>query len=210
MKRLVYLMAIALGLSLTGCVSFTPLGPIGEPLKPASSTLDRSAEISEVVISAPELDDKVRVAGSRQLTEQVSAYVDKSDYFKRIVVFPAKAGEDDVVLKFNLTSLAGKRTVHPAYIPGALVTLTIWIWVDGPIYVDKYDLAGELIIEDRQGKQLARSVEQVKLDKNVGLWNADYLNPRLGGSQLRDLIAHLLASATPQLRTPSKELAAHE
>ena len=55
------------------------------------------------------------------------------------------------------------------------MTLTLWIWVDGPIYVDKYDLAGELIIEDRQGKQLARSVEQVKLDKNVGLWNADYL-----------------------------------
>lgn len=210
MKRLVFLMVIALGLSLTGCVSFTPLGPIGEPLKPASSTLARGAELRDVQISAPKLDENARANGSRQLTEQISVYVDKSDYFKRVVVFPAKAGEDDVVLKFNLTSLAGKRTMHPAYIPGALLTLTIWIWVDGPIYVDKYDLAGELIIEDRHGKQLAKSVEQVKLDKNVGLWNSDYLNPRLGGTQLRELIAQLLANATPQLQTPSKELAAHE
>ncbi|UWF51594.1 hypothetical protein NYP20_11745 [Pseudomonas sp. N3-W] len=210
MKRLVYLAVIALGLSLTGCVSFTPLGPIGDPLSSAPTTLQRSAEISDVVISAPNLDSNVRSNGSKQLTEQISRYVDKSDYFKRTVVFPAKAGDDDVVLKFNLTSLAGKRTMHPAYLPGALLTLTIWIWVDGPIYIDKYDLAGELIIEDRQGKQLARSVEQVKLDKNVGMWNSDYLNTRLGSTQLRNLVAQLLASATPQLRTPSKELAAHE
>ncbi|MEB0045951.1 MULTISPECIES: hypothetical protein [unclassified Pseudomonas] len=210
MKRLVYLAVITLGLSLTGCVSFTPLGPIGQPLSPAPVTLDRNAEISAVVISAPGLDNNVRNAGSKQLTEQISAYVDKSDYFKRTVVFPAKAGEDDVVLKFNLTSLAGKRTVHPAYLPGALLTLTIWIWVDGPIYIDKYDLAGELIIEDRHGKQLAKSVEQVKLDKNVGMWSSDYLNAGLGATQLRELIAHLLASATPQLQTPSKELTAHE
>ncbi|WP_371922486.1 hypothetical protein [Pseudomonas sp. H3(2019)] len=203
-------MTVVFGLSLTGCVSFTPLGPIGEPVSKATTTLDRGAEIGDVVISAPALNDNVRAAGSKHLTEQISAYVERSDYFKKTVVFPVKAGEDDVILKFNLTSLAGKRTMHPAYIPGSVLTLTIWIWANGPIYVDKYDLAGELVIEDRNGKQLAKSVEQVKLDKNVGLWNPDYMNTRLGAAQLRDLIAQLLASATPQLRNPSRDLAAHE
>lgn len=210
MKRICYAMTVVFGLSLTGCVSFTPLGPIGDPVVRATSTLDRGAEVDDVVISAPRLNDNVRAGGSKQLTEQISMYVDKSDYFKRTVVYPAKAGEDDVVLKFNLTSLSGKRTTHPAYFPGGLVTLTLWIWVNGPIYIDKYDLAGELVIEDRRGKQLAKSTGQVKLNENVGFWDNDYVNTNLGAVQLRDLIAQLLADSTPQLRRSLKAPAVYE
>jgi len=209
-KRLVYLMAVALGLSLTGCVSFTPLGPIGDPVEHASTTLKRGAQINEVVISAPQVNDTVRANASRQLTDQISNYVEKSDYFNKVVVFPVKAGEDDVILKFDLTSLSGKRTPHPGYFPGALLTLTMWIWVNGPIYVDDYDLAGTLVIEDRNGRTLAKASEQIKFDQNTGFWDDDYFSFTLGAHQLRDLIAHLMAKATPQLSNPSTQVATHE
>jgi len=198
-KRVLYLMALAMTLSLTGCFSFNTLGPIGEPDRSATVSSSRAAQVADVVISSPGLKDEERRNISLQLTPQISHYIESAGYFKDILVFPAKLGEQDVLLKFNLTSLHGKRTTHPGYIPGALVTLTMWIWFNGPVYIDKYDLAGELVIEDRNGKPLARSVEQLKLDKNVGLFDHDYIAPGLGGQQLRDLIAKLMDSATTQL-----------
>ena len=190
-------------LGLTGCYSFTPVGPIGEPVTVADNTAQRGAQIADVAITAPDLKDDVRLNISRQLTAQISHYVDRGEYFTKLVEFPATLVEQDVVLKFTITSLKGKRTTHPGYVPGALVTLTFWIWFNGPIYVDKYDLAGELVIEDRDGKRLTRVTEQVKLDNNVGLYDNDYANGSLGGVQLRQLITRLLdtATAAPQLAT---------
>lgn len=127
MKRAVMLLALSLSLSLTGCISFTATGPIGDPVTPAKVTSTRSAQIADVVISSPDLKDDQRQNISRQLTEQISRYVEKGGYYQSVISFPTRLGEQDVQLKFNLTSLKGKRTLHPAYIPGALLTLTVWI-----------------------------------------------------------------------------------
>ena len=78
----------------------------------------------------------------------------------------------------------------------------MWIWVNGPIYVDKYDLAGELSITDAQGKLLASSRQQVKLDQNTGLWDNDYFNMSLGSDQLNQLVEQLLQDSTRQLARP--------
>ncbi|MCI8212201.1 hypothetical protein AUC61_21965 [Pseudomonas sp. S25] len=199
MKRAVMLLALSLSLSLTGCISFTPSGPIGDPVSPAKVTSKRSAQMADVVISSPDLKDEQRQNISRQLTEQISRYVEKGGYYQSVIAFPARMGEHDVQLKFNLTSLKGKRTPHPAYIPGALLTLTIWIWVNGPVYVDSYDLAGELVVEDRNGKVLARAAEKVNEKKNLGIYNGEYWAPSLGRFQLRDMIGRLLDKTSAQL-----------
>jgi hypothetical protein len=201
LKRVLYLLALSMSLSLTGCISFHPLGPVGEPDKASSITSAHVAQVADVVISAPGLNDDVRKNTSRVLTEQISHYVESAGYYKDVITFPAKLGEKDVLLKFNLTSLNGRRTPHPGYVPGALVTLTIWIWVNGPVYVDTYDLAGELTIEDRDGKTLAKTAEKLNVDHNVGIYDTDYMAPGLGSKQLRELIAKLLDTATTQLNT---------
>ncbi|MFP6849174.1 MAG: hypothetical protein VCA57_10750 [Pseudomonas sp.] len=202
MKTLHYLAAALLSLSLTGCVSFIPAGPIGDPKQPASFTQPRAVMVDDVQITDNKVNENLRKTLSSQFTEQLNNRIERGEYFTNVISFPAKLGEQDVRLQLNLTSLKGKRTPHPAYFPGALLTLTVWIWVNGPIYVDKYDLAGDLSITDAQGKLLARSHQQVKLDQNTGLWDNDYFNMSLGSDQLNQLIEELLQDSTRQLARP--------
>ncbi|MBX8562447.1 hypothetical protein K5D57_22260 [Pseudomonas cichorii] len=187
------------GLMLTGCVSFTPAGPIAPPIEVAEHTLPVGASVKGVQVSDESIKADVRRNIGVQLTSQINTYIERGEFFQKMIVFPAKVGEKDVELTFNFTSLKGKRAPHPGYFPGALLTLTVWIWVNGPIYVDTYDLAGELSITDRTGKQLASSRQVVKRDQNTGFWDNDYYNMTLGSHQLTELVNILLKDATQQL-----------
>ncbi len=199
MKPLHYLAAALLSLSLTGCISFTPAGPIGDSAQKASTTQPRAAMIDDVVISDTSVDAELRKTLSTQFTAQMSRRVEHGEYFQQIISFPTKLGEQDVLLKLNFSSLKGKRTPHPGYFPGALLTLTVWIWANGPIYVDKYDLVGELSFEDAQGKVLASSSKTLKLDQNTGFLDDDYYNMSLGANQLNELVEQLLQDSYQQL-----------
>ncbi|UCJ16049.1 hypothetical protein K5Q02_19880 [Pseudomonas sp. MM211] len=202
MKKLLYLCTISLLLTLTGCVSFVPAGPIGDPAQKATITQPRAAMIDDVVITDSKVKDALRKTLSAQFTEQLARRVERGEYFEEVISFPATLGEQDVGLKFTFTSLKAKRTPHPAYFPGALLTLTVWIWVNGPIYVDKYDLAGNLQIVDAHGKLLSSSEQAVKLNQNTGLWDNDYFNTSLGADQLNQLVEQLLQDATRKLAKP--------
>ena len=157
------------------------------------------ASVKDVQVSDESIKADVRRNIGVQLTSQINTYIERGEFFQKMIVFPAKVGEKDVELTFNFTSLKGKRAPHPGYFPGALLTLTVWIWVNGPIYVDTYDLAGELSITDRTGKQLASSRQVVKRDQNTGFWDNDYYNMTLGSHQLTELVNILLKDATQQL-----------
>nr|WP_218580369.1 MULTISPECIES: hypothetical protein [unclassified Pseudomonas] len=189
-------------LSMTGCVSYTVTGPIGAPLHPASVSSPRSAQIADVTVNAVGVNDANKTAISHSLTLQLNEYVRTAGYFKQVTEYPVRLGEQDVSLKFNMTSLKGHRGVHPGYVPGALLTLTIWIWVNGPIYVDTFDLAGDLTIVDRDGKELASSKQEVKFERNVGLYGREYWAPTMGAKQLNELVAQLLDTATAKLAKP--------
>ncbi|WP_339510474.1 hypothetical protein [Pseudomonas sp. RL_15y_Pfl2_60] len=199
MKPYLYLCLGTLCLSLTGCISFTPAGPIGPPEHKAAQTQPRAAMISDVVISDTQINNDLRVTLSHQFTEQLARRIEQGEYFKQVLSFPAKLGDDDVTLKFDFSSLKAKRTPHPAYVPGALLTLTVWIWANGPIYVDKYDLAGELSIADAQGKLLAQSHKVIKREQNIGLWDDDYITMTLGSDQVNELVEQLIQDSTQKL-----------
>ncbi|WP_043309354.1 hypothetical protein [Pseudomonas sp. ML96] len=199
MKTLHYLAAALLGLSLTGCVSFTPAGPISEPAQKASAARQQAVMIDDVLVSDSSLDAEVRKNLSSQFTSQLNQRIEHGEYFREVISFPASLGEQDVLLKLELSSLKGKRTPHPGYFPGALLTLTGWIWFNGPIYVDKYDLKGALAFEDKQGKTLASSQKTLHLDQNTGLWDDDYFNLALGSTQLNQLVEELLQDSLQQL-----------
>lgn len=199
MKSLHYFCALLLSLMMTGCVSFTPAGPLGDPTHKAPAPLAQAALVDQVSVTDSNLDEAARQNLGKQLTPQLNRYVERGEYFQRVIAFPAKVGEQDVLLKFNFSSLKGKRTPHPGYVPGALLTLTMWIWVNGPIYVDKYDLVGELSIEDADGKVQASTQKTLQLEQNTGMWDSDYFNMSLGANQLQQLVDQLLQDSTQQL-----------
>jgi hypothetical protein len=199
MKTLHYLLAGLLGLTLTGCVSFHPAGPIGDPEKTAAITQPRAAMLADVSVSDPAIDADARQNMARQFTQQLNRRLEKGAYFAQVIRFPARLGEQDVLLKFDFSQLQGKRTPHPGYFPGALLTLTGWIWFNGPIYVDRYDLAGQLSVEDARGRLLASSRKTIAVAQNTGLWDTDYMNPSLGAVQLNQLVEQLLQDSSNQL-----------
>jgi hypothetical protein len=202
LKNLLRATALIAALSMTGCVSYTVTGPIGAPLHPAPVSSVRNAQIADVTVNAADINDANKTAISRSLTAQLNQYVRSAGYFKQVTEYPVRLGENDVSLKFNLTSLKGHRGPHPAYVPGALLTLTIWIWVNGPIYVDTFDVAGDLVIVDRDGKELASAKQEVKFERNVGLYGREYWAPTMGAKQLNELVAQLLDNATAKLAKP--------
>ena len=199
LKTLFRATALVTALSMTGCVSYTVTGPIGAPLHPASTSSPRSAQIADVAVTDTDVNDANKTAISHSLTVQLNQYVRSAGYFKQVTEYPTRLGEDDVLLKFNMTSLKGHRAPHPGYFPGALLTLTIWIWVNGPIYVDTFDVAGNLVIVDRNGKELASAKEEVKFERNVGLYGREYWAPTMGAKQLSELVTQLMDSATAKL-----------
>lgn len=202
LKNLFRAATLIAALSMTGCVSYTVTGPIGAPLHPAAVTSPRSAQVTDVTVSVADVNDANKTAISRSLTAQLNQYVSTAGYFKQVTEYPVRLGEQDVSLKFNMTSLKGHRGIHPGYVPGALLTLTVWIWVNGPIYVDTFDVAGDLVIVDRDGKQLASAKHEVKFERNVGLYGREYWAPTMGAKQLNELVAQLLDSATAKLAKP--------
>ena len=202
LKTLLRATALLAALSMTGCVSFTVTGPIATPLHPVSVSSPRSAQIADVTVSAADVNEANKAAISSSLTAQITQYVRTAGYFKQVTEYPVRLGEQDVTLKFNMTSLKGHRAPHPAYVPGALLTLTIWIWVNGPIYVDSFDVAGDLVIVDRNGKELAKATDSIKFEHNVGLYSGQYWAPSMGGQQLTKLVGQLLDTATANLAKP--------
>ena len=56
MKTLHYVAAALLSLSLTGCVSFNPAGPIGEPAQKASTPRLQAVMVDEVMFSDTSID----------------------------------------------------------------------------------------------------------------------------------------------------------
>lgn len=201
MKTLHYVAAALLSLSLTGCVSFNPAGPISEPADKASSPRQQAVMVDDVVVSDNSINAEVRKNLGSQFTAQLNKRLERGEYFREVISFPAKLGEQDALLKLEFSSLKGKRSPHPGYFPGAILTLTGWIWFNGPIYVDKYDLTGALVFTDAHGKTLASSQKTLQLKQNTGLWDDDYFNLALGATQLNQLVEELLQDSLQQLPT---------
>lgn len=199
MKKLFQASAVVALLTMSGCVSYNVIGPVGTPPHASAVASPRSAQVADVQVNAPGIDNATGQAISRALTPQLSQYVQRAGYFKAVTEYPTRLDEQDVMLKFDMTSLKGHRAPHPAYFPGALLTLTFWIWFNGPIYVDSFDVAGNLVIVDRDGVELARAKEQLRFEHNVGLYGGEYWAPSMGGKQLTKLVGELLDDATVKL-----------
>ena len=106
----------------------------------------------------------------------------------------------DVVLDFTFDRYQQKRNPHPAYFPAAILTLTGYIWVGGPIFVDTTDLSGKLVVKDATGNVLVTTTAVSRDAHNVSLWSPDYALP--SGIEGRTALASdLLDKAVTELKT---------
>ncbi len=189
-RALSALCIVAVTVALSGCTM-----PAGTGLKramPAAAPCARRAWLSRVEIADWSVDNKSRLEDS--LTLNILEYMREGRYFADANVLPGKPGRDDVVLRFRFDRYELRRSPHPAYFPGALLTLTLYIWVGGPIFTDRSDLAATLVVEDAGGARIASETSQVFDEHSVSLWSSEYVLPS-GVEARTSIVKELLAKA---------------
>lgn len=150
----------------------------------ANNMIDRRVWLSKVEILDPSVDDKS--ATENTLTVNILKYLQEGRYFKEANFFPDKVDESDLVLRFQFDRYKQKRTVHPAYFPGALLTATLYIWVGGPVTTESLSFSGKLIVEDSHGSLITEVSSQVNDKYNLSIysneksatWSGRAINPR--------------------------------
>jgi len=168
------LVACLTALSLSACLSVPRGSGLGKP-SGLRRPVDRMAWIDHVKISDFSVDEKNVVENS--LTINLLEYTREGNYFRAVNLLPGELGDDSVVLHFEFQSYEQKRSVHPAYFPLALLTLTLYIWFGGPIGVDSTRFFATLLVEDREGRTLAEARAEKSERHNVSFWSPDYALP---------------------------------
>lgn len=166
--RIVHLVSLLCVTALSGCVSLPP----GTSLKSgerAGSSMPRKAWVASVKVTDPAVTNQRVVEDS--LRANIAVFLQESVYFSVTSTLPGKVNPEDLVLDFRFPRFWQERSVHPAYFPAALITLTFYIWFGGPVAVDEYELSGVLMVKDGTGKLLAESSTQVQERQNVSIYN---------------------------------------
>ncbi|MGH8592056.1 MAG: hypothetical protein ACREXX_22910 [Gammaproteobacteria bacterium] len=105
------------------------------------------------------------------LRANIAVFLQESGYFLNTSTLPGMVNPEDLVLDFRFSRFWQERSVHPAYFPAALITLTLYIWFGGPVHVDEYELSGSLTVKDGKGQILAESIAQAQDRQNISIYN---------------------------------------
>jgi hypothetical protein len=193
--RLVLGVALA---SLSGCVSIRAGTGLDDP-HPARATIGSRAWVHRVAIQDPEADASEKTEDA--LTLNLEKFLSDGRYFEDVALAPGRMAEDDVALRFTFSRYRQTRSVHPAYFPGALLTLTLYIWFGGPIGKDSSDLEGHLVVEDAAGELIAEGHSSLEDSHNVSFWSDDYALPS-GVPERTRFIQQLVDDALGHLQHP--------
>ncbi len=174
-----------------GCMSL-PSGSSLEPAQPARVSVPNGAWLAPATISDPSAPQRRETEQS--LTLAIATYIDAAGFFSRVNRLPGNPRPEELVLEFRFDRYQLKRTLHPWYVPGAILSWTIYIWVGGPIYRDESSLAGELVINDVSGNRLAQVADSIEDQHDVSFNSPDYIFPT-GMKQRTALVRSLLERA---------------
>lgn len=162
-------------LLMVGCTTIPPGTSLGKP-KLADHVLAKKAWLAKVEILDPSLTDKKEIVES-SLTVAVQEFVREGKFFSDISLLPGRIGSEDVLLNLQFHRYTQKRSPHPAYFPAAILTLTLYIWFGGPIFVDTSDLYGTATIRNPSGEILAKATSETREEHNVSFWSMEYVFP---------------------------------
>ena len=138
-------------LALSACSTMPAGTGFNAPVR-AENTLPRKVWIGKVNIADDSVEDKSIVEDS--LRGNIAAYIQEAGYFLETGSLPGKVSDDDLVLDFRFDRYIQKRSVHPAHIPLAALTLYLYEIFGGPVYVDESDLSVTLAVHDGAGKSM--------------------------------------------------------
>ena len=192
------LLVLLAPLLLSGCVSVTPVGPLNPPSGFVSKAVSRPVFLNEVIVSDITLDAEGQKNAGKVLTGEIKRYMDKAGYFSIMKEYPTKIEVQDLQLQFEFSSLQASRSPHPGYFPGAIFTLTIWIWVGGPIYTDELNIVGKLTVLNANNQTIATAQRQYFGDQNVSFFDPEYYGG-IGSDKLQKIVKGLLDDAVAQL-----------
>ena len=132
--------------------------------------MKQRAWLEKVTISDPNIQENKD--NEDNLTKDLFIYLEDARFFSKIRKFPGDVKPGDLILHFDFNKYYNKRIIHPAYIPGALITLTLYIWFGGPVTIDTVDYSATLTIKDSHGSVISQSSSQMHEDYNVSLYSA--------------------------------------
>jgi hypothetical protein len=182
--------------ALTACGSI-PSSTGLDPAIPRSSIVARNAWIGPVRILDPAVQNRTSVEDS--LTADIAKFVRESRGFLEVDSVPGKPHGDDVFLNFRFDRYRQERKLNPAYLPAAVLTLTLYTWLGGPVYDDASELSGMLTVKDLSGKTLAEACAHLTEQQSVSLWSVGYAS--FDGRKPRTLLVQeLVDEAAESLR----------
>jgi len=202
-KRIV---GIAACLFLVGCVSY----PQGVGLEPASAKhihTKKNIWLKPAVIDAWKNSEDKNTAET-SMTLSLQKFLEETGSFEQVSVLPGKIADRDHVLNFRFKNFSVSRSAHPAYFPAAILTLTFYIWFNGPIYIDTININADLYVTDLAGKPVAEFSENINKEINVGFSDPEYYMP--SGIRQRTAVVNGLVDQYLAFLQANKELVNYE
>ena len=111
------------------------------------------------------------------LTLQIREFLEDGRYFDKVRILPGKPADGDLVLRFRFEHFNQTRDVHPAYFPLALLTLALYPYFGGPVFVDTSHLEGELRVATSDGRELAAVTAKEENSYSVSIYSSHYALP---------------------------------
>jgi hypothetical protein len=208
-----YFVIIIAGLCviLSGCES--SLQPTASVL-PTPETSACKARINRAVWIAPvevtDLDRSKHGDIEGRLTGNIRKYIADANCFgevRQVSGQTAGPGQTDIILKFVFDRYEVDHGNHPEFIPLAIVTFTVWIWVGGDMYYNETDFRATLTVSDSSGRQITNVSAKHNHKEHYSLYNMAERTPALTGYLLPGqaraaLVKELMDKAMPALKGP--------
>ncbi|EPG75582.1 putative lipoprotein [Leptospira fainei serovar Hurstbridge str. BUT 6] len=170
MKHIVERLFLAIGIVIvTGCVSI-PVGVnLSEP-KTKAFPLPSTVYIEKVILPVY-LEN--RLQKEEKFTLSVLDFAAKSEYFTKVNYIGQKDPGDRNyhVLQITCDEYLERREPHPAYFPLAIITVTLYIWLGGPIHTDYSKYSCELKAKDSKQKVIFSDKKAISNEKNSNMFD---------------------------------------
>lgn len=179
--------------SLSGCVSM-PHGAGLESPSPHGDRYRQTVWLRPVEVADPDYPAADRDRTGRALTMSFRRYLEALEACHVAGILPAARAEGDHELALRFHRLRIERKPYPAYFPLAIATLTLYIWANGTMVVDRSDVAAELVVYDREGVEVARFESAVSSERHLGYYDtALYSGAESRTRVVSDLVSQYLA-----------------